>query len=301
MEKAISVVYEKLESWVDYLISMLPNLAVAVIVLIIFHLIGVGLKSTIYRVLNRFSNRVAVNNLFASLVHLVAIVIGLIIALNVLQLQQTVLSLLAGIGIIGLTLGFAFQDITANFIAGVMLAFKRPIEVGDIIENQNFLGTVERIDLRVTIIRTFQGLHVIIPNKQVFQEPVINLTKTPERRIDLDVRVSYAENLRRVKQVAEQAIGRIPFLVPGKPVEAHFHEFDSSCVRFTMMFWIEYPNNPGYPPAVSEAIMTLKEAFEEHRITIPYPIRTLDFGIKGGESLSEVPLSIKNGKVTDDH
>lgn len=218
-------------------------------------------------------------------------------ALNVLHLQQTVTSLLAGAGIIGLALGFAFQDITANFISGVLLAFRKPIQVGDIIQAKDFTGMVEKIDLRITMIRTFQGLHVIIPNKDVFQSPVTNFTKTNERRIDLKVGVSYAEDLEEVKKIAIDSVSALPYLLPGKKVELHYSEFGDSAINFVLMIWVNYPDEPGYLRARSDAIIAVKKAFDKHGITIPFPIRTMDFGIKGGEKLSQMkPDHQSNGQ-----
>jgi len=303
LDKAVDILVDKLESWLTALTSMLPNFIVAVLVILTFYFLASVLKLTSKRLFNRFSEKSAINNLFSTIIYIITLGIGLIMALNVLQLQQTVTSILAGAGIIGLALGFAFQDITANFISGILMAFRKPIKVGDIIRTKDFLGTVEEIDLRVTIIRTFQGLHVIIPNKDVFQSPVTNYTKTYNRRIDLEVGISYAEDLEKVREVTLNAVSNLPYLLPGKDVNVYYNEFGDSSINFTVMFWIHYPDEPGYLNARSEAIIAIKKAYDKHDITIPFPIRTLDFGIKGGEKLAEMKLNVdqnnfkSNGKT----
>ncbi|MEQ9298635.1 MAG: mechanosensitive ion channel family protein [Cyclobacteriaceae bacterium] len=297
LNKAIDILTGKFELWLETLTAMLPNMAVAIIVLVVFYGIAQAVRMVSARLFDRFSDRGAISSLFSNVFYLMTLGIGLIMALNVLHLQQTVTSLLAGAGIIGLAIGFAFQDITANFISGILLAFRKPIRVGDIIQTKEFFGTVEKIDLRVTVIRTFQGLHVIIPNKDVFQSPVTNFTKTNDRRIDLEIGVSYAEDLDFVKEVAIESVSKMPYLLKGKEVQLVYNEFADSSINFTLMIWIQYPDEPGYLTAKSDAIMAVKKAFDENGITIPFPIRTLDFGIKGGKTLSKMTLNT-NGQET---
>ena len=158
------------------------------------------------------------------------------------------------------------------------------------------MGMVEKIDLRVTVIRTFQGLHVIIPNREIFQNPVTNYTKTYDRRIDLEVGVSYGEDLQRVKEITLNAMDGMPGLLPNKEVKLFYTGFGESSINFVLMLWIHYPDEPGYLEARSEAIMRVKKAFDANDITIPFPIRTLDFGIKGGKPISDMKLSLDNSK-----
>ena len=134
----------------------------------------------------------------------------------------------------------------------------------------------------MTVVKTFQGLHVIIPNKEVFQNPLTNYTRTNERRIDLECGVSYGDDLEKVRKIAMDALKDKPFLLEGKDINLYFTSFGDSSINFKLMFRINYPGQPGYMNAQSESIMALKKAFDENDISIPFPIRTLDFGIKGG-------------------
>ena len=296
ISKAAGILINKLESWLESFIALLPNLIVAILVLILFSLAARVLRNISRRILSSFSDRAAINNLFSTLLYLCIMGVGVIISLNILQLDQAVTSILAGAGIIGLALGFAFQDISANFIAGIIMAIRRPIVIGDIIETKDYLGKVEEIDLRATVIRTFQGLHVIIPNKDVFQSPLVNYTKTNDRRIDLEVGVSYGDDLEKVKRVTLETIENLPHLLHGKEVRVFFNGFGNSSIDLTIMFWIQYDDEPGFWEARSEAVMKIKKAYDQNNITIPFPIRTLDFGIKGGKTLSEMQLNSKGNE-----
>src|SRR5699024_379028 len=128
--------------------------------------------------------------------------IGIFAALSILNLDGTVKSLLAGAGIVGLALGFAFQDIAANLISGILLSMRHPFGKGDIIESHDYYGYVQKISLRNTVIKTPQGQFVYIPNKVVYENPFINYTKNFERRVDLDIGVSYADDHEKAKRVA---------------------------------------------------------------------------------------------------
>ncbi|WP_425391947.1 mechanosensitive ion channel family protein [Ekhidna sp.] len=296
--KAIDILTNKLQGWLESLTAMLPNFVVAVIILLIFFFLAKMAKAVFNKLFEKFYDKSAVQNLFSTIVYISVLLIGLIISLNILHLKQTVTSLLAGAGIIGLALGFAFQDITANFISGIMIAIRKPIQVGDIIEVHDYMGEVEEINLRVTVVKTFQGLHVIIPNKEVFQSPLINYTKTDERRIDLEVGVSYGDDLEKAKKVALEAVNELPFLINDREVNLFYTGFGDSSINFVLHLWVRYPE-PSFLESRSMAIMAVKKAFDENDITIPFPIRTLDFGIKGGETLSDMKMHInsKNGGV----
>lgn len=284
--KALGIVTDKLESWLQALVSLLPNIVVAVIMLILFYFISRLVRIATRKLLGRVMSQKAIVALMASIFSFITLAVGLIIALNLLHLGQAVTSLLAGAGIIGLAVGFAFQDMSANFIAGVALALRQPIKVGDIIETNGYMGFVKDIQMRATVIETFEGLHVIIPNRTIFQNPLTNYTKTYRRRVDLVVGVSYGDDLKKVKEVTKKAVCSNQYLTDAKDVRLVFEEFGDSSINFKIMFWVEYaPDNPTYLDARSDAIMAIKQAYDDNDIMIPFPIRTLDFGIKGGEPL----------------
>ena len=288
ISEALEILTDKLEGWYTTIVNMLPNLVLAILVLIIFYFLSRGTRVLSRKIMGRFIDQEAIKSLLSTIISFLVLATGLIVALNLLHLSKAVTSLLAGAGIVGLALGFAFQDISANFISGIVMAFKRPIVVGDIIKTNGYQGFVKEIQLRATILETFQGLHVIIPNRSIFQNPLTNYTKTYKRRVDLTVGVSYGDDLEKVKELAKEAVLSNQYLTEEKDVRLVYEEFGSSSINFKIMFWVKYsPENPTYLDARSEAIMAIKKAFDENNITIPFPIRTLDFGIKGGEGLQE--------------
>lgn len=267
---------------------MLPNIILAVIIVVIAYLIAGLVRKIVRKLLFRMTGHVTLQHLISNIVFIGIILVGAFIALSVLKLTTAVTSLLAGAGIVGLALGFAFQDIAANFMSGIFMAVKKPFREGDIIETQDKMGIVTDMSLRATILRSFQGQYHIIPNKDVFQNTITNYNTYGKRRIDLTVGISYGDDLDKVKQLVLDTVRNVPKINQNDPIQFFYTEFGDSSINFEIRFWVNYKKQPDYLEARSNAIMAIKRAFDEHDIMIPFPIRTLDFGIKGGEKLSEM-------------
>ncbi|MTI25631.1 mechanosensitive ion channel [Fulvivirga kasyanovii] len=279
---------DKLQGWLEALIVMLPNLVIAILVIVIAYIISKIVSNILSRVLHRLMQNESVITLIRSITSFLIVVVGLMIALGVLNLDKTVTSVLAGVGVIGLALGFAFQDAASNLISGVIMAVQSPINVGDIIESNDVFGTVKEIGLRATIIYDPKGQDVVIPNRLIFQNPYKHYTINGNRRIDLECGISYGDDLDKVEEISVAAIKKIPYLQAGKSVEFFYQEFGDSSINFVVRYWVNFKRQPDYLQAQSDGIKNLKKAYDQNGITIPFPIRTLDFGIKGGERLSEV-------------
>jgi len=291
-EEPVQMLIQKLEGWLDAFISLIPNMAVTLLLLIIF-LVLANLGSKLFiKLFSKASNNEALRHLFSTVVYAAILGIGFFIMLGVLGLDKALTSVLAGIGVIGLALGFAFRDIAANFISGVILAFRKPFKIGEIIAVKDIMGKVSKIDLRITVIETFQGQEVYIPNSDVLQGVIYNFSVLEKRRIDLAVGVSYADNLEKVEDVVLSTIKNLEGVIDKDQIGFDYSEFDSSSINFNIRFWIEYPGEPGYLKMRNKAIKAIKSAFDEQDITIPFPIRTLDFGIKGGQKLSQMELNM---------
>ncbi|MDZ7694652.1 MAG: mechanosensitive ion channel family protein [Balneolaceae bacterium] len=294
---AYKLITGKLETWLDTAIQMLPNLAVAIVILIVFVLIGKIVRKAVTKLLEKTTQNRTIINLLETVVGVLVVGIGVLFALQILQLDDTVTSLLAGAGIIGLALGFAFQDIASNFISGVMLSIRHPFGIGDIIETNGYYGTVKKLNLRNTILKIPQGQIVYIPNKSVFDNPLKNFTRGGERRIDLECGISYGDDLEKARDVTIEAIKTLDNYDKDRDVDFFYKEFGGSSINFVVRFWVQFHNNIDFWDPQSEAIIAIKKAFDENGIDIPFPIRTLDFGIKGGEKLDT--MLKENGQQED--
>lgn len=291
-----NIIVDKLLTWVHEFIRLLPNILLATIILVVGVFLAGRVKKLAYTVIGKTAKNHTLKNLFASIIHIFFIGVTLFIALSILQLDKAVTSILAGAGIIGLALAFAFQDIAANFMSGIFISFRRPLRIGDIVKLGDYMGKVVEINLRDTVLRTFQGQTVIIPNKDVFQNPIENYSLLGKRRIDLTVGVSYGEDLERVRDVTLAAVKNISGVSEEDEITLFFREFGDSSINFLLRIWIKSAEQPEYLRVQSETIINIKKAYDAHKITIPFPIRTLDFGIKGGVPLTEMPIRLAQEK-----
>lgn len=294
-----NTIFEKVDSWWETFVSMIPNMAVAIVLLLFFIVLSRYGAKLFRRLFYETSKRKSLTNLFTTIIQYSILTIGIFVVLSILQLNKAVTSILAGVGIIGIALGFAFQDIAANFISGIILAFRTPFKVNDIIQVKEVMGTVKVINLRVTIVKTFTGQEVFIPNKDVMQNPITNYTVLGKRRIDLSVGVSYGDDLEKVQSVVLEAIKNVEGVIDHDSTVFDYEEFGDSSIVFNIRFWIDYPGQPGYFTVKTKAIIAIKKALDENDIMIPFPIRTMDFGIRGGEKLSDMKIAIGKEKESD--
>lgn len=289
--KALELIQQKLMIWLREFIKMLPNLALAVLVLVIGLYLSKLVRNFSRRMVTRFSHGAVISNLLSSFIYILAIGISLFAALSILGLDKAVTSILAGAGIAGIALAFAFQDIAANFMSGILIIVRKPLRVGDIVKIKDYMGKVQAITLRDIVVQTFQGQMVIIPNKEVFQNPIENFSLLGKRRMDLTIGVSYGDDLEKVKALVLEAVKDIQGISEPDPTTLFFEAFDDSSINFSLRIWVATPQQPDYLRVRDEAILRIKKTFDDNDITIPFPIRTLDFGIKGGQTLSQMNLN----------
>lgn len=288
MEFDLVPLREEIKSWWEQGLALLPNLLLATLVILFGWVLTSFLKKYFHKLARKLVGEPKLASLFAKvLTALLVIAIGLLV-LSILNLSGAVSSIVAAGGVVGLALGLAFQEPLLNFFSGILLTIRNLFSVGDLIEVNGYFGKVQQITLRHTAIQTLQGQDVLIPNKIVAQNPLTNYDKLGMRRVDLSCGVSYGDDLDLVKQVTVQTIKDNVAYDSSKDVELFFTEFGDSSVNYTLRFWLDQSKTgqKDFLDARSQAIMAIMKAYDQHDIMIPFPIRTLDFGIKGGEKLT---------------
>ncbi|HAS39573.1 MAG TPA: mechanosensitive ion channel protein MscS [Microscillaceae bacterium] len=287
--EAYNIIIKELQSWFTVIVKFLPNFIFAILAMLAFHYIAKLSRKINRRFFSKLSDNSTINSVLEQLIFITVEIIGIFVALNILGLSKAVTSLLAGAGVVGLALSFAFQDLATNFISGFFIVIQKPFVLGDYIKTNNYQGHVKEISLRTVLIQDLDGQDIIIPSKVIIQNPLTNYSLIRKRRVNLKVGVTYNADLRLVKEVTTEAIRNLPEVNTNiGPIRIDFDEFSDSAITFTLRFWIAKSDQNEYNAAVAEAIMTITEVFRENNITIPFPIRTLDFGIKGGTRLDEV-------------
>ena len=211
---------------------MLPNIAVACVVLVAAAIASRVAAKLVRSTASHAAGNEQVVSLLAVLTRFAVAALGVFVALGILQLDKTVTSLLAGIGVVGLALGFAFQDIAQNFMSGVIMALREPFRLGDLVETHGTMGHVERVTLRATVLRNFDGQLVMIPNKDVLQNAITNFTRTGARRVDVAVGVSYADDLEQAAEAARKAVEGLADRDDERPIDVFYTGFGASTLAF---------------------------------------------------------------------
>ncbi len=261
-----------LSVWVQELIAQaiafIPNLIVSLIIFVLgLYLAGV-LSRLVRRGLEKREADPELSILLETITRWSLYVLGTTMALN--QIGFNLTAFLAGLGILGFTVGFAIQDVSKNFIAGLLLLIEQPFDIGDGIEVAGFSGTVLDVDLRATEIEAWDGRIILIPNADVFTNPIVNFTKAERRRLEIGIGVAADTDLDGARQVALAAVARVEGVLRDPPPQVIYKKFGDSTIDFTLYFWIA-PANADVFDAQDAALLAVNEAFRSAGIEIPFP------------------------------
>ena len=263
VETAFLQLSDKLDKWLRDAVLMLPNLGAAILIVLLFWILARVASNVVARVLRRATSYGEINALLTRLAFIATLAAGIFIALGILQLEKTVTSLVAGAGVLTLIIGFAFQDLAANFIAGILLQLRHPFRRGQLVRTNDFYGTVEHIDLRNTVIHTLTGQIVHLPNKDVFQNPLENFSASGYRRIDIPVTVPTGLDLDRAERIAMAAVETVNGRDTSRSVEAFYEGFGGDSIAFTLRFWIAFHDREAeFLVARGDAVKKIKHAFD---------------------------------------
>ena len=275
MESSWNKMISRILNWVDSAILNLPNLLIAIIIFIVSFWLSKNLQSWSNKALKRVIKQASIRGLISNVLSIIIISFGLFLALGVLNLDEVLRSLLAGAGVAGLAIGLALQGTLANTFSGIFLAIKDVLNVGDWVETNGFAGRVIEIDLRNTKIKEADNNIVVIPNKLVLDSPFKNYGLTTRIRTNIECGVAYDSNLREVKKIGLDTIKKLFPPNNNEKIEFHYLNFGGSSIDFQIRFWVDATANLTSVEAKSEAIISLKEAFDKNNIDIPYPTRTV--------------------------
>ena len=253
-------------------IAGIPNLIAAVVIFIISLYTAALLRRVIRKALQeRDSNPQAVL-LVSSLSYWSIMVLGLIVALE--QVGFNLTAFLAGLGIAGFTIGFALQDVSKNFVSGLLMLIQQPFGIGDAVEIGGISGVVLKIDLRSTEIRAFDGRLILIPNADVYTQPITNYSRTDWRRVEIKIGVAYDTDMEHARQVALQAIQKINGLIVDRAPTVYFQEYGASTMNLALYYYV---NTNQTDPFVAKdtGLLAIMDAFKREGIEMPYPTQVV--------------------------
>ncbi|CAN5645617.1 hypothetical protein BH24ACT13_BH24ACT13_04360 [soil metagenome] len=253
--------------------------------------LAVLLRRLLVHALDRGDADRRVGRLTGRFLGLVVVVVGAIYALGVAGVR--IGPLLGALGVGGVVLAFAAQDILQNLVAGILLQIRRPFRVGEQIGSGDFEGTVDDVNLRTVELTTYDGLTVYLPNAEVLRTPIVNYTRTPYSRTSLTVGVAYNTDLTHAQAVLHDGCGAASGVQQHPPPEVWVEEFAESSINFAVRYWhaADIASRWRVRSAVAVAIKT---ALDEAGIRIPFPQRTLWFGP------GETALQVRSAESDDD-
>lgn len=266
MEQLLNDLQAQASNYYGYLVVLLPRLLIGLMVLTGFWLLsGPLMRLAKRRLLYRMDDPLLATFL-AQVFKTSCIAIGFLSFLQIIGLGNAVASLLAGAGISAFILGFAFKDIGENFLAGILMAFKRPFRIKDVVETGSVKGTVIGLSLRDTQIKTFDGKDVYVPNGQILKNPIINYTIDGFLRQEFKIGIDYSVPPGQAITVILETLAQVPGVLAGdkKPSVVVSNLGDSS-LQLIAYYWLDTfsPKVPGEMvknQAIAEVLAALEAA-----------------------------------------
>ena len=207
-------------------------------------------------------------NLLEKITNGFIIVISIILGLKMIGLDLTLV-----LGIITLALSFGLRDVAKNYIAGLLILFKAPFEIGHIVKIRRFIGRIEKIEFQSVTLRTFDQKEITIHNSDTLTQPITNFSKGPQQRLKMNVFLGYGTDVQRALQIFDIILQNHPLVLKAPRYSIVFKDFKEQGMNVLIRFWVQRPCNA--LKIRSEIAMQIHETFDEEKIISPY-IRQAD-------------------------
>lgn len=271
---------KKLTNWINELIDKTPNIIIATVLFILgFYLSGV-VKKLAVKLLEKRKVKLSARMMIGNIISIITVSAFLMFALNVLSLDNMLKTVLAGAGVAGLAIGLALQGTLSNTFSGVALSFVKDLSIGDTIDSNGYTGVIQDINLRVVKLKTPDGNLVMIPNRAIIENPLKNYSRNPITIVAVNCGIEYGANLENVQKIVVDAVASVAShdeYLKKEDIIFFYKEFGDSSIDFEVRFPIPSRNLVETAVAKSKAIVAIKKSLDQHNISIPFPIRTLDF------------------------
>jgi small conductance mechanosensitive channel len=267
--KYLKALQDQLDAMTKALVQSLPSIVIAMIILIITWRIAKLATAIADRATRNTSLRRDLQQLIETLTRLLIWIFGLLVAATMVIPGLTAGSLFAGLGVGAVAIGFAFQDIFQNFLAGVLIMIRERMGIGDTIQCQSITGKVERITLRETHIRQLTGELMIVPNSLLFKEPVKVLTDQDLRRDEVTIEIGYgsAGDIEQTTEAIRKAVEETQYVSEEKPVLVVLREFGDK-IKVLVQWWTPSAQRD-MRLTRNDVMFSIRRAFDAAKITVP--------------------------------
>lgn len=276
MNGLMQTITKSLEQLIASGIKLLPGLITAIIIIMLTRYAVQFTQSMAEQVGNRTLRSQSLKILLSKTTYVMTWATGIIIACVLAFPSLRLGDIIATLGLGSVAVGFAFQDIFKNFLAGVLLLIQEPFRINDQIIVGDYEGTVQQINIRTTEIVTYQGEKILLPNSTVFTSAVQVRTAFGKRRTDLAIGVDYNTSLSQAREILQQTLKGIDGVLSDPEPDIDVVAFGESSIDFIARYWT-LPQQKIVRKTQTQVILAIKQVFDETNINIPYPIRTVYF------------------------
>ena len=262
------------------LVATAPLLLVAAAIVLLAAWLG-GALSRRGHWLRLRSHNPYMDGLVRRIVHAFVLLVGVLVALDLLGATSLVGAVLGSAGVVGLVLGFAFKDIAENYVSGILLSLRRPFSPGDHVVIESHEGKVVALDSRVTTLMTLDGNQLRLPNALVFKSVVLNYSVNPKRRFDFNVVIDPGESIRRAQGLAMEVIGGVDGVLADPTPSSLVHEYAPTGTTLRFFGWIDQRRSD-LGKVRSESIRLVKAAYAKADVHAPRATSHVILAREGG-------------------
>lgn len=277
LQASASAAWTKIQGMISGTITMLPNVILALIVFTLFFFAARTIRTLVRRLTRRHRQARNLGLVLGRLAQGVVILVGLFVALSIVIPSFKAGDLVQLLGISGVAIGFAFRDILQNFLAGILILLTEPFQIEDQIVFKDFEGTVENIQTRATIIRTYDGRRIVIPNAELFTNSVTVNTAFEKRRNEYDVGIGYGDDIDRAKQLILEALYSVDGVLHDPAPDALVMELAESTVNIRARWWIKPPRRADTLDSRDQVLIAIKNKLVANGIDLPFPTQQILF------------------------
>jgi small conductance mechanosensitive channel len=267
MHPSFDKFWESAHHMVDSFFSRLPALILGVVVFLLFYVLSIFVSRVIRRTTRKYRPNMGV--VFARLAGAAIVFLGLLVSFSVIAPSFQASDLIKVLGIGGVAIGFAFQNILQNFLAGLLLLWEEPFRIGDEIKLDNFEGTVEEIQTRATFIKTYDGRRVVVPNADLFTHSVTVNTALDTRRWEYDLTLKGTENLDSVRSIIIKTVGKVPGVLPDPAPEAlvlDLSDIEGNAVKMRVLWWTKAPRQHEMLASYDKVLTAIRQALSQTKV-----------------------------------
>ena len=272
-EDAVELTIEKVEKFIQGFFWILPNLGIALVVFLLIVGISWAANRSVVGMLRR-RGRSDLGVLLGGFAKWVVLLFGVLVVATIVFPSVKPADVLATLGIGSVAIGFAFKDILQNWLSGLLILYRQPFRTGDQIQSGEFEGTVEHIEARATLIRTYDGQRVVVPNSDIYTRAVTVRTAFPKRRSEYDVGIGYGDDINKACEVILEALSEVQVLAKDPAPEAIPWALDASAVNIKIRWWSD-SRRADVVQAQGEVIAAVKQALSRAGIDMPFPTRVV--------------------------